>query len=223
MDERPTIAIIGGTGDLGGGLAWRWARAGYPIVIGSRSAEKGAAAAAELSASLPAASVTGTGNAEAARAGDVVVVTVPFAHQTPTLEAIAGECGGKIVVDTTVPLIPPKVARVQLPPAGCAALIAQRLLGEGTRVVSAFHNVGAQHLREDHEVDCDVLVFGDDLEARAEVARLVEAAGMLAWEAGPLANSAAAEALTSVLIGINKRYGIPGAGVRITGTPTRGR
>lgn len=223
MDERPTIAIIGGTGDLGGGLAWRWARAGYPIVIGSRSAEKGAAAAAELSASLPAAAVTGTGNAEAARAGDVVVVTVPFAHQTPTLEAIAGECGGKIVVDTTVPLIPPKVARVQLPPAGCAALIAQRLLGEGTRVVSAFHNVGAQHLREDHEVDCDVLVFGDDLEARAEVARLVEAAGMLAWEAGPLANSAAAEALTSVLIGINKRYGIPGAGVRITGTPTRGR
>ena len=165
----------------------------------------------------------GLPNEEAARSADMVVVTVPFTHQTSTLQSIAGECAGKIVVDTTVPLVPPKVARVQLPPEGCAALIAQRVLGEGVRVVSAFHNVGAKHLREDHAIDCDVLVFGDDIEARSQVAQLVEAAGMTAWEGGPLANSAAAEALTSVLIGINKRYGILGAGLRITGTPTKVR
>jgi 8-hydroxy-5-deazaflavin:NADPH oxidoreductase len=223
MTERPTLAIVGGTGDLGGGLAWRWARAGYPIVIGSRSAEKGASAAQELRAVFPDAPIDGTDNAAAAAAAGVVVVTVPFAHQKPTLEAIAGAVQGKVVVDTTVPLVPPKVARVQLPPEGSAAVLAQRILGEGARVVSAFHNVGAEHLREDHEIDCDVLVFGDDLEARAQVAALVEAAGMKAWEGGPLVNSAAAEALTSVLIGINKRYGIVGAGLRITGTPTRGR
>lgn len=223
MTERPTIAVIGGTGDLGGGLAWRWARAGYSIVIGSRSAEKGVAAAEELARTFPEASIAGAGNAEAAKAGDVVVVTVPFVHQTPTLESIAGECRGKVVVDTTVPLVPPKVARVQLPREGCAALIAQQVLGEEARLVSALHNVGAEHLREDHPVDCDVLVFGDDIEARAQVARMVEDAGMVAWEAGPLANSAAAEALTSVLIGLNKRYGITGSGLRITGTPTRGR
>lgn len=223
MTDQPTIAVIGGTGDLGGGLAWRWARAGYPVVIGSRNAEKGIGAADELRASFPDASIRGADNVDAARAGDVVVVTVPFAHQAPTLEAIAGECRDKIVVDTTVPLVPPKVARVQLPPEGCAAILAQRALGEGARLVAAFHNVGAAHLREDHEIDCDVLVFGDDIDARAQVADLVKAAGMSAWEAGPLANSAAAEALTSVLIGINKRYGIAGSGIRITGTPTKGR
>ncbi|HVS13886.1 MAG TPA: NADPH-dependent F420 reductase [Thermoanaerobaculia bacterium] len=223
MTERPTLAVVGGTGDLGGGLAWRWARAGYPIVIGSRSADKGAAAAQQLRGNFPEASIEGTENAEAAAAAEIVVVTVPFAHQQPTLETLAGAVAGKIVVDTTVPLVPPRVARVQLPPEGSAAVIAQRILGDGVRVVSAFHNVGAEHLREDHEIDCDVLVFGDDLEARARVAALVEAAGMKAWEGGPLVNSAAAEALTSVLIGINKRYGIVGSGVRITGTPTQGR
>ncbi len=209
---KPVIAILGGTGDLGGGLAVRWARAGYKIIIGSRTLEKALDAAKPLGAE-------GMDNAAAAKACDIAVLTVPFANQKSTLEGVRAALQGKILIDVTVPLMPPKVARVQMPPEGCAALAAQAALGEGVTVVSAFQNVGASHLRDDHPVDCDVLVCGDKLAAREQVIALVEAAGMKGWHAGPLANSVAAEALTSVLIGINKRYQIEGAGLRITGTP----
>ncbi|REJ83474.1 MAG: NADPH-dependent F420 reductase [Acidobacteria bacterium] len=220
MSQRPILAVIGGTGDLGGGLAWRWAAAGYTVIIGSRSAEKAETAAAEIRADHPQAEVRGDENAAAAAAADLVVLTVPFAAQAPNLEAIRDACRGKVLLDCTVPLVPPKVARVQLPQPGCAALLAQQAVGDEVDVCSAFHNVGAEHLRGDHPVDCDVLVFGDKVAARDQVVALVEAAGMKAWHAGPLANSAAAEALTSVLIGINKRYGIRGSGLRITGEPS---
>lgn len=208
---KPTIAILGGTGDLGGGLAVRWSRAGYKIIIGSRTLEKALEAAKPLGA-------VGMDNAAAARACDIAVLTVPFANQKATLEGVREALAGKILIDVTVPLVPPRVARVQMPPEGCAALAAQAVLGENVTVVSAFQNVGASHLRDDHPVDCDVLVCGDRLAAREQVIELVEAAGMKGWHAGPLANSVAAEALTSVLIGINKRYQIEGAGLRITGT-----
>jgi NADPH-dependent F420 reductase len=221
MTQRPSLAVIGGTGDLGGGLAWRWAKAGYRVIIGSRSAEKAIASAAEITADHPHAEVSGLANADAAAAADLVVLTVPFSVQQSNLEAIAPGCQGKVLLDCTVPLQPPKVARVQLPAPGCAALLAQAAVGEGVDVCSAFHNVGAEHLRSEDAIDCDVLVFGDKVAARQQVVDLVEAAGMKAWHAGPLANSAAAEALTSVLIGINKRYGIVGSGLRITGTPTK--
>ena len=207
---KPTIAILGGTGDLGGGLAVRWARAGYKIIIGSRTLEKAVDAAKPLGAA-------GMDNVSAAQACDIAVLTVPFANQKSTLESVRAELAGKILIDVTVPLVPPRVARVQMPPEGCAALAAQAVLGDGVTVVSAFQNVGASHLRDDHPVDCDVLVCGDKLAAREQVITLVEAAGMRGWHAGPLANSVAAEALTSVLIGINKRYQIEGAGLRITG------
>ncbi len=219
--SRPTVAVIGGTGDLGGGLAWRWAKAGYSVIVGSRGQEKAERAAAEIQEDLPNADVTGLENVAAADAADLVVLTVPFSSQTANLEAIGDACQGKVLVDCTVPLVPPKVARVQLPDAGSAAQIAQEAVGDGVDVVSAFHNVGAEHLRSDHDIDCDVLVFGNKVAAREQVVALVEAASMKAWHAGPLANSAAAEAFTSVLIGINKRYGIAGAGLRITGTPTK--
>ncbi len=209
---KPVIAILGGTGDLGGGLAVRWARAGYKIIIGSRTLEKALDAARPLGAE-------GMDNVSAAKACDIAVLTVPFANQKTTLESVRAALQGKILIDVTVPLMPPKVARVQMPPEGCAALAAQAALGDGVTVVSAFQNVGASHLRDDHPVDCDVLVCGDKLAAREQVIELVEAAGMNGWHAGPLANSVAAEALTSVLIGINKRYQIEGAGLRITGTP----
>ncbi len=218
-DNRPVIAILGGTGDLGGGLAYRWTRAGYQVIIGSRTAEKAEAAAASLAVSGDAPAVRGMDNIAAAQACDIAVLTVPFANQKTTLEAVGERLRDKILVDVTVPLIPPKVARVQLPPEGSAGLAAQAILGEAVTVVSAFQNVGASHLREDHPVDCDVLVSGDKVAAREQVIALVEAAGMRGWHAGPLANSVAAEALTSVLIGINKRYRIDGAGIRITGTP----
>lgn len=217
---KPTLAILGGSGDLGGGLAFRWARAGYSIIIGSRSADKASEAAATLAGRGVGGSVRGLGNEAAAAAGDIVVLTVPFANQAPTLEAVRAALPGKILIDVTVPLVPPKVGTVQLPAGGSAGQIAQSLLGEGVRVVSAFQNVAAAHLDDpDHDPDCDVLVCGNDAAACQQVLTLVAAAGMKGWHAGPIANAAAAEALTSVLITLNRRYKIPGAGLRITGTP----
>lgn len=221
-ESKPTVAVIGGTGDLGGGLARRWAKAGYRVVVGSRSQEKADRAAADILGEAPGATVEGSENLAAATVADVVVLTVPFASQRANLEAIAPALAGKILVDATVPLVPPKVARVQMPPEGSAGLAARAIVGEGVKVVSAFQNIGAAHLREDHVVECEVLVSGDDPDAREEVIGLVEAAGLRGWHAGPLANSVAAEALTSVLIGMNRRYGFEGAGIRITGTPREG-
>lgn len=214
-----TISIIGGTGALGGGLARRWARAGLPVVIGSRDPAKAIAAADELRGAITSANVRGAGNLEAARAGSIVVLTVPYAHQRPTLTEIQPALAGKILIDTTVPLVPPRVARVQLPEQGCAALIAQQIAGDGVAVVSAFHNVAADSLHTDEELDCDVLVTGNKAEAREAVVQLARAAGLRAWHAGSLENSAAAEALTSVLIFMNKRYGGIHTGLRITGVP----
>jgi len=182
------------------------------VLIGSRDAERARAAAAQLGASLGA----GT-NAEVAAAADVVILAVPFASQRTTLQDIAPHVAGKIVVDTTVPLVPPKVMRVQLPPEGSAALIAQQVLGPSVRVVSAFHNVAAHKLATDEKVECDVLVFGDDRKARDVVVALADACGLRGVHAGALANSVAAEALTSIIIFINKTYAVDGAGVRITG------
>ena len=217
---KPTLAILGGSGDLGGGLAFRWARAGYSIIIGSRNADKAGEAAAKLAGRGVAGSVRGLDNEAAAAAGDIVVLTVPFANQAPTLEAVRAALQGKTLIDVTVPLVPPKVGTVQLPAGGSAGQLAQNLLGDGVRVVSAFQNVAAAHLDDpDHDPDCDVLVCGDDAEACQQVLALVTAAGMKGWHAGPIANAAAAEALTSVLITLNRRYKIPGAGLRITGSP----
>ncbi|MCC7412657.1 MAG: NADPH-dependent F420 reductase [Gammaproteobacteria bacterium] len=218
-DDKPTIAVIGGTGDLGTGLALRLLRAGYPIVIGSRAADRAATAAAELRERAGTGEVRGLDNAAAAAAADVVIMTVPFASQRPTLEAVRDAVQGKVFVDTTVPLVPPKVMRVQMPASGSAAKGAQELLGEDVRVVSAFQNVAAAHLQDEHARldDCDVLVCGNDADARAQVVTLAEAMGMRAWHAGPIDNSVVAEALTSVLIFMNKRYKIDGAGIRITG------
>jgi NADPH-dependent F420 reductase len=206
------IAVIGGTGKLGSAIARRLAKAGRKVILGSRSAQSAAQAAAELGFGL-----TGLTNVDAAKAGDIVIVTVPFAAQELTLREIATHVAGKIVVDTTVPLVPPKVMRVQLPPEGSAAQRAQKLLGADVRVVSAFHNVAAHKLATDQDIDCDVLVFGDDKDARAQVAALVGQTGLRGIQGGALANSAAAEAMTSVLIFINKTYQVDGAGLLVTG------
>jgi 8-hydroxy-5-deazaflavin:NADPH oxidoreductase len=206
------IAIIGGTGNLGSALAWRLARAGRGVIIGSRTAESAVAKAAELGHGL-----TGMANADAAAAADLVIITVPFSAQAATLEGIKPHVAGKIVVDTTVPLVPPKVMRVQLPAEGSAAAKAAAILGEGVRLVSGFHNVAAHKLAQDVDVDCDILIFGDEKAARAEVVELANAIGLRGVHAGALVNSAAAEAMTSLLIFINKNYQVDGAGIRITG------
>lgn len=209
----PVIAVLGGTGAEGSGLAARWARAGYRVLVGSRDAARAAEAAAAFGAE-------GMDNAAAAAACDIAVLTVPYAAQRPTLEALRDALQGKILIDVTVPLVPPKVMRVQMPPEGSAAKIAQAVLGDGVRVVSAFQNVSAEHLADgDHEIDCDVLIAGDDPAARAEAVALADAAGLRGIEAGPLDNAAAAEALTSLLIWMNRRYKSPGTGIRITGIP----
>jgi 8-hydroxy-5-deazaflavin:NADPH oxidoreductase len=212
MTTKPTIAILGGTGDLGSGLAKCWLAAGYKVVLGSRSADKARDAAKEMTGD-----VTGNDNVSAAGIADIVVVAVPFASHEATLNDVKDAVQGKIVVDAAVPLVPPKVSVVQLPSAGSAAQIAQQILGPGVRVVSAFHNVGATKLHQGGRADCDVLVFGDDKAARDIVIDLAKVVGTTGIDGGVLANSAAAEALTSVLIGINRRYKVPGAGIRITG------
>jgi hypothetical protein len=214
-----SIAILGGTGDLGGGLARQWSRAGYKILIGSRTEEKGKAAAEALLAEFPDLNVSGHENLEAATAADLVVLTVPFDHQQSTLKTVQSALQGKILVDVTVPLKPPKVGTVQLPEGGSAGQMAQEFLGDDVQVVSAFQNVGAMHLQEDHNIACDVLVTGNKRAARDEVIKLVEAVGLRGWHAGPIANAAAAEALTSVLITINRHHGIEGSGIVITGEP----
>ena len=214
-----TVAVIGGTGKEGPGLALRWAKSGqYHVIIGSRQQEKAERVAAELNARLGEDMVRGMANPEAATAADLAVLTVPYSAQVPTLHSIRSALSGKILVDATVPLQPPKVSRVYVPPGGSAAAETQALLGDEVRVVAAFQNVGAAHLREpDHPIDCDVLVCGDDKEAKAEAITLAEAAGMRGLDAGPLQNAAVVEGLTAVLIGINKRYKAKRAGIKITG------
>ena len=220
-ETRPILAILGGTGNLGTGLARRWAQAGYQVIIGSRTLEKAELAVADLRQVMlergtAQFQVEAMENFAAAGAADIVVLTVPFSHQVSTLEHVSSCLVGKILIDVTVPLIPPKVGRVQLPEQGSAGQIAQALLGDEVRVVSAFQNVAAHHLQEGHGLDCDVLVCGNNKDARTAVIGLIEAVGMRGFHAGPINNAAAAEALTSVLICINRQYKCH-AGITISG------
>ena len=214
---KRTIAILGGTGDLGTGLAIRWSRAGHSIVIGSRTLEKARTAVENLKRVSPATPAQAMENAAAAQAGDIVVLTVPFEHQLSTLETVKAGLGGKILIDVTVPLVPPNVGTVQLPPEGSAGKRAQSFLGDGVMVVTAFQNVAAHLLQQDVRIECDVLVAGNKKAARDAVIELVEEAGMQGWHAGPIENSAAAEALTSILIQINRRHDIAHSGIKIVG------
>ena len=218
QNGKPTIGIIGGTGDLGSGLARLWAASGYQVLLGSRAKDKAVKAADELAAAIGA-EVRGDDNRSAAAAADVVVLCVPYANHDAILEDIKPVMAGKILVDAVVPLVPPKVSVVQLPAAGSPALVAQRALGAEVRVAAAFHNVGAKKLHGGEKADCDVLVFSDDPAVRAQVIALADVVATRGVDGGVLANTVAAEALTSVLIAINRRYKIPGAGIRITGLP----
>jgi 8-hydroxy-5-deazaflavin:NADPH oxidoreductase len=213
-----TIAVLGGTGKEGKGLAYRWAKAGYRVLIGSRIPEKAITAAAEIVQLLNGASSTvGMSNLEAAQQANMIVLTVPYSAHRATLEAVKDAVAGKILVDVTVPLVPPKMSKVQMPPAGSAAQEAKEILGEGAEVAAAFHNVPHEYLLRDDYVDCDVLVTGTSKEARLETLKLVAAAGLTGWDAGPIENSVVAEGLTSVLIHINKQYNSTHAGIKITG------
>ena len=217
-DTLPTIAILGGTGKEGKGLGYRWARAGYKVLIGSRLQEKAQAAAQEINDLLAgAALLQGLTNLEAAQAASIVVLTVPFSAHQATLETVKDSLQGKLFIDVTVPLVPPKVTKVQMPPAGSAAQEARQILGEGAEIASAFQNISHEHLLRDEPVECDVLVVGTSKKARQQTLKLVEDAGLVGWDAGPLENAVVVEGLTSVLININKQYGVQSSGIRITG------
>jgi NADPH-dependent F420 reductase len=220
MQERQKIAVVGGTGAEGSGIALRLAAAGHFVTIGSRNLERAQSKAAELSSMLPGKIIAGCENKQAAGTASIVILTVPYSAQGATVAEIQQHLDGKILVDTTVPLVPPKVGTVQLPANGSAVAKIQMLLGPGVRVVSAFQNVSAHGLMElGHEIECDVLICGDSLEARETVVGLAGDMGLRGVHAGPIANSAAAEALTSLLITINRRYKIKDSGIRITGLP----
>jgi 8-hydroxy-5-deazaflavin:NADPH oxidoreductase len=221
--QKYKIAILGGTGAQGGGLASRLAVAGHAVTIGSREAARARTAADELSARAGQ-PIAGADNRAAAAAAEIAILTVPYAAQRATVEEVLAELAGKILIDSTVPLVPPKVGVVQLPGGRSAVAAIQELAGQSVRVVSAFQNVAAQHLGDlAHHIDCDVLVCGDDRAACDTVIALTADMGLRGLYAGVLANSAAAEALTSVIITINRRYKVPGgAGIRITGIPESG-
>ncbi|MFN8374594.1 MAG: NADPH-dependent F420 reductase [Anaerolineae bacterium] len=212
------IAVLGGTGKEGSGLAVRWALNGYSVIIGSREAAKAEARAAELNAELGGDYLTGMTNADAARVATVVVLSVPYSAHRDTIESVRNYLAGKVFVDLTVPLNPPHVRTVYIPEGLSAALETREYLGGDVRIVAAFQNVSAEKLKDPNTaVACDVLVCSDDDDAKSDVIKLAEAAGMRGIDAGPLANAVAVEALTPVLLYINKRYKVKGAGIRITG------
>ena len=215
---KPTVAILGGTGKEGRGLAYRLAKAGYQILIGSRVAEKANIAATELvQRTGEKVCIEGMTNLEAAQIGDIAILTVPYSAHRETLETVKAVLQGKMLIDVTVPLVPPKVSRVQMPSAGSAAQEALQILGENVQVTAAFQNISHKYLLQDGDVGCDVLVTGTSKEAREQTLTLVSMAGLTGWDAGPIENSVVVEGLTSVLIGINKRYGSTRAGIKIVG------
>ena len=216
----PSISIIGGTGAEGSGLALRWAYSGYSVTIGSRSLDKALGKAAELNLKIPDTKpqLVGQDNLMAAKGCQIAVLTVPYNAHRETLLDLKEDLYGKILVDVTVPLMPPKVDQVHIPAGDAAGLEAQEILGPDVRVVSAFQNISAAHLQEpERDIDCDVLVCGNDTLACEEVISLVEAAGMSGLHAGSLVNAIAIESLTPVLISLNKHYKIRDAGIRVTG------
>jgi len=214
------VSILGGTGEQGPGMALRWAKAGVEVIIGSRQQARAEAIAAELNQELGQSSIKGMANPDAAVAADVVALTVPFSAHRSTLESVQAHLQGKILIDVCVPLDPENPRKMLMPAAGSAAEEAQELLGESVKVVAAFQNVSAHELRAlEHAVDCDVLVCGNDREARQTVMRLVEQMGLHPIDAGLTFNARVVESLTALLISLNIRHKVKGSGVRITGLP----
>ncbi len=212
------IAIIGGTGKEGKGLAIGWLKAGFRVVIGSRQLEKAQAAVAEIIGIIgETKQLTGMINSEAAATADIVVVTVPFGAHRETMTMLKPLVKGKLIIDVTVPILPPKVSIVNLPPEGSAGLETRAILGKEMDIVTAFQNISYEKLMKGEVKDCDVLVCGSSKSARATGILLVEVMGFTTWDAGPLENSVVVEGLTPVLIGINIHHGVTSSGIKITG------
>lgn len=225
MDKKTyRLGIIGGTGNEGKGLAYRWVQAGHAVIIGSRQLARAKEAVDEIIELLghPSELITGMLNQDAAAACDIAVITVPYAAHRPTLEGLKEALDGKIVIDVVVPIVPPKVTKVQMPAAGSVAQEAQAILGENCNVVDAFQNISHERLLGKGDLDCDVLVCGKGKAARAVVLGLVADTGLKGWDAGPIENAVVVEGLTSILIGLNIQHHVHASGIRITGIPEQG-
>ncbi|MBM3136704.1 MAG: NADPH-dependent F420 reductase [Chloroflexi bacterium] len=224
ISVKEIIAIIGGTGKEGQGLAYRWAKTGYPVIIGSRNREKAESAKAAVIEMLSSSgvkdfSLEADENEQAVHFCNIAVLTIPYEFHDETLLNLKNALIGKFLVDVTVPLVPPKVSIITIPPDGSLGLHTQRILGSEVKVITAFQNISFELLMKDEPVHCDVLVCGVDKVSRETGLRLVEDAGLTGWDAGPLENSIISEGLTSVLIRINKQFGTHSAGIKITGVP----
>lgn len=212
------VSILGGTGEQGPGMAWRWAKAGVEVIIGSRQQEKAERVAAELNQELGDQRIRGMTNPDAAAAAEVVAITVPFPAHRHTIESVKDRLSGKIFIDVCVPLDPDNPRKMRPPAAGSATEEAQEILGHTVNVVAAFQNVSAYELRQHaHAIDCDVLVCGNDKAARQAVMQLVERMGLHPVDAGLAYNARVVEGLTALLIGLNMRHKVKGSGIRITG------
>ena len=215
MTDIKKIGIIGGSGALGSALAKRFIKESFEVTIGSRSPEKVISKISESDKNLDVQNLKIQGIAQTASESDLIFLTVPFAAHQKTVHEIKPHVRGKIVVDTTVPLVPPKVARVQLPDSGCVARKTQEMLGNDVQVVSALHNVAATALAKSETPDGEVMVFGNNKEARETVIQLISKISLKGWHCGSIDNAVVAESLTPVLIFMNKYYSFKGAGIKI--------
>lgn len=211
------IAIVGGTGKEGSGLAVRWAKAGVSVVIGSREESKAKQVSEELNKLHSGIPITGMANPAAATAAEkLVVLTVPYSAHKNTLKDIQPNIAGKILVDVTVPLDPTNPRKVIMPPEGSATEEAVALLGDSVKVVAALQNVSSGSLHvHDHPIHCDILVCGADKEAKQSTIELMEKLGVKAYDAGDAQSARAVEAMTAVLIGLNIKYKLKHAGLKI--------
>lgn len=211
------IGILGGTGKEGTGLALRLARAGHVVIIGSRDEERARKKGMDLAATSGG-DVVGARNQEAASRGDIVIVAVPFAGHRALLEELRPVLASKIVVDTVVPLDFKAKHSYAPPDEGSAAEQAQAVLGVDAKVVAALHQIAAHELSLlDRAIEADGFLCGDDAEAKERVSELIRALGVRPVDAGPLKNASLLEAMTPLLIEINKRHKVKSAGLRITG------
>jgi 8-hydroxy-5-deazaflavin:NADPH oxidoreductase len=212
------ITIIGGTGKEGKGLAYRWARSGHIVTIGSRTLEKAQTAVEDLLKILPPdCHLKADLNEKAVEKCEIAVITVPYSAHKEIVQTLKNVLQGKMVIDVTVPIVPPQVTKVHIPQAGSAAQEAREILGIDCRIASAFHNISYDLLMHDAPIECDVLVCGTDENTRLIALELVRDAGLIGWDTGSLGNSVVAESLTSILIYINRKYKATNAGIRITG------
>ena len=215
MTDIKKIGIIGGSGALGSALAHRFIKESFEVTIGSRSPEKVILKISESDKDLGLQNLKIQEISQTASESELIFLTVPFAAHQKTVQVIQPCVQGKIVVDTTVPLVPPKVARVQLPETGCVARMTQEILGNDVHVVSALHNVAATALAKSETPDGEVMVFGNNKEARETVIQLISKISLKGWHCGSIDNAVVAESLTPVLIFMNKFYNFKGSGIKI--------